>query len=275
MLATLLFLAASVNVRGHIGALAMVPGQTGAAVQIGADEHFPMQSVYKFPIGMAVLHEVDQGKLKLDQPVTIRKSELAPASLHSPIRDEHPGGDFTVPLRDVLRYAVSESDGTASDVLLRVIGGPQKVQAYLSTLGVTEIRVVNTEMEMARDDKAQYRNWATPRAAVQLLQAFYEGRGLSQGSRQLLLELMTKTGTGPNRIRGMLPVGTPVAHKTGTSGTVGGVTAATNDIGLVTLPNGKTLAIAIFISDSPENTAAREAAIAQIAREAWDKALAQ
>lgn len=169
MILNLLFLAATLSfdsgqpdlafitgeARGRVGVAAVLDGRM---VELRAGEAFPMQSVYKFPIAMAVLHEADTGALRLDQAVTVRKSELVPASLHSPIRDQNPQGDFALPLRDLLRYAVSESDGTASDVLLRVVGGPAKVQKYLGSLGIKEIRVVNTEAEMARDDQAQYGN---------------------------------------------------------------------------------------------------------------------
>jgi beta-lactamase class A len=154
-------------------------------------------------------------------------------------------------------------------------GGTATVQSYLDMIGVKEVRIATTEMEMARDDKAQYRNWATPRGMMSLLQALQTGRGLSPASRQYLLECMTHTETGPNRIRGMLPAGTPVAHKTGTSGTANGFTAATNDVGLVTLPNGKTLAVVVFVSDSPAGAGVRERVIAKVARAAWDWSLSE
>jgi beta-lactamase class A len=255
---------------GHVGAMAVVLGESRASLQLRSAEHFPMQSVYKFPIGMVVLHAVDQGSLKLDQTVLVRKSELVPASLHSPLRDKYPAGECEVTVRELLRYMVSESDGTASDVLLRVVGGPARVQSYLVTIGVTEVRIATTEREMAQDDKAQYRNWATPRGIMLLLRALQTGHELSPASRQYLLECMTQTATGPKRIRGMLPAGLPVAHKTGTSNTKQGITAATNDVGLVTLPDGRTLAVAVFVSDSPADEAVREGVIAKIARAAWD-----
>ena len=81
---------------------------------------------------------------------------------------------------------------------------------------------------------------------------------------------MTETGTGAHRIKGMLPADAVVAHKTGTSGTAAGVTAATNDVGIVTLPDGRHLAIAVFVSDSTADEAAREGVIAKAARAAWD-----
>jgi beta-lactamase class A len=166
---------------------------------------------------------------------------------------------------------VSDSDNTACDALLRLIGGPQVVTRYLQSLSVSDIVVANTEKELAQDKAVQYRNYATPDATVVLLRALHEGRGLSESSQALLLRLMTETSTGLKRIKGMLPNGTVVAHKTGTSSTVDGVSAATNDVGLVTLPNGHHLAIAVFVSDAKADMATREAAIARISRAAWDE----
>lgn len=149
-------------------------------------------------------------------------------------------------------------------------GGTQRVQRYLRGLGVDGVRVETTEKTMGLDEGAQYRNWATPRAMVGLLRAFEEGRGLSAGSRALLVEMMVQTPTGPKRLRGRLPAGTVVAHKTGTSGTHEGFTAATNDVGLITLPDGRHLAVAVFVSDSKARTDVREGVIADIARVAWE-----
>ena len=102
-----------------------------------------MQSVYKLPIGMAVLYQVDQGTLKLDQKVTVRPSEFVGIGQASPLRDRNPRG-FELSLGEILRYAVSESDGTASDVLLRVAGGAGAVQKYLQELGIDGIMVADT-----------------------------------------------------------------------------------------------------------------------------------
>jgi beta-lactamase class A len=244
---------------GHVGAAVRLI-ETGERMSFHGAEHFPMQSVYKLPISMAVIH----AKLPLDQQVRVAKSELVGPGLHSPIRDAHPAGDFDMPIRELIRYAVAESDGTASDVLMRLAGGPASVTAYFRSLGVQDIMVANTEMEMSRDVEVQYRNWSTPEAAVQLLAK------LSSQSDTLLLKFMTESTPGPKRIKGLLPAGTVVAHKTGTSGTDAGLTYATNDIGIVTLPDGRHLAIAVFVSDSHADTETREAVIAKIARAAWD-----
>lgn len=255
--------------QGRVGVTATVL-ETGETVTLNGDQQFPMQSVYKFPIGMAALAQVDQGKLSLDQRVRVEASDFVSDPQHSPIRDEYPQG-VELSLAELLEYTIVESDGTACDVLLELVGGPEVVTQYLRNLGVNDIIVANTEKEIGQDEAVQYRNYATPDAAVALLHALHEGQGLSESNQALLLRLMTETPTGPQRIKGLLPDGTVVAHKTGTSGTVDGVTAATNDVGIVTLPNGQHLAIAVFVSDSPANDTIREEVIAKVARAAWDE----
>jgi beta-lactamase class A len=188
---------------GHIGAAAMVI-ESGERAAVRGRDRFPMQSVYKLPIAMAVLRDVDRGKLALDRSVRIAASEMVPPGLHSPIRDRYPGG-AAMPLADVLRYAVTESDGTASDVLLRLAGGPARVTAYLEELGVHGVRVMTTDLAMSRGESVQYRNWAQPDEMLALLGLFWEGRGLSAASRARLLEWMTVTTTGLKRLRGQLP----------------------------------------------------------------------
>ena len=246
--------------------------ETGETVVLNGDGRFPMQSVYKAPIGMAVLHEVDAGRLSLDARILVETADFVPPGMHSPLRDAHPRGGVEVPLRELLRLSVEESDGTASDVLLRLAGGKAKAQAYLSGLGVEGIRIETTEGEMGRDYQAQYRSWATPSAVVEWLTALHQGKGLSPASRGLLLGWMRTTKTFPTRLKGRLPAGTEVAHKTGSSGSRQGISAATNDIGIITLPDGRHLAVAVFLRDSKANDAERDAAIAKVARAAWEKA---
>jgi beta-lactamase class A len=228
-----------------------------------------MQSVYTVPIAMAVLRAVDADKLRLDKVVHVRKQDMVP-NVGSPMRDRTPNGtDATV--RELLRGMVVESDGTASDMLLTLVP-PAEVTGMLRKFGVDSMRVMTTERAMAARTMTQYQNWCTPRAAVQLLRLLQLGYPISALSRALLISWMTETTTGRRRIRGELPPGTVVADKTGTDGTHGGLTRATNDIGVVTLPNGRHLAIAVFLRDSRGTAAEREGAIAKIARAAWDAA---
>jgi len=244
--------------------------ETGEIVSLNPDHQFPMQSVYKLPIGMAVMNQVDAGKLKLDQKVAVVKSDFVRIGQNSPIRDKYPKGT-ELAISELLRYSISESDGTASDVLMKLAGGAEAVQAYLNDLGIKEMIVVNSEKEIGKDWDTQYRNWASPEAAVAVLRALHERRGLSESSQALLLRFMIESTPGPKRLRGLLPVGTVVAHKTGTSGTQKGITPATNDIGIVTLPNGRHFAIAVFVSDSSADEATRESVIAKIAKAIWEK----
>jgi len=259
------------SAQGRVGASAELLETGKSLVSFHASEHFPMQSVYKLPIAMVVLRQVDRGTLRLDAEIRVDKSEYVPKSSHSPLRDAHPNGT-TATLRELLRLTVSESDGSASDVLLRLLGGSQTVMVFLRDIGIHDIQVQDTEKIMAEDNTVQYRNWATPEGAVTVLRDLLESSALSPGSRDLLLRFMTETTTFPTRIKGFLPTSAVVAHKTGSSGTRNGLTAATNDIGIVTLPDGRHIAIAVFVSDSKADDATRDRVIAKIARRAWDAA---
>lgn len=255
--------------KGRVGMAAMVLETGETVASLNSQDHFPMQSVYKLPISMAVMKLVDAGRIKLEQKVAVTKSDFVRIGQHSPIRDQNPkGAELTV--RELIRFAISESDGTASDVLMRVAGGPDAFKSYLSGLNIQEIVVANSEKEIGRDWDTQYRNWATPDGAVALLRALHEQRGLSESSQALLVKYMIDSTPGAKRLKGLLPAGTVVAHKTGTSGAQQGLTAATNDIGIITLPGGKHLAIAVFVSDSAADEATREGVIAKIAKAVWD-----
>lgn len=255
--------------KGRVGVAAVIL-ETGELASLNPHDHFPMQSVYKLPIGMAVMKQVDAGKIKLEQKVRVTKDDFIGRASHSPIRDKYPNGtELTV--NELMGWMLRESDGTASDVLMKLAGGPAAIQAYLTEVKISDMIILDTEKAFAQDHSLQFRNWATPEAAVALLRALHERRGLSESSQTLLLKLMTESRPGAKRLKGLLPAGTVVAHKTGTSGTEDGVTAATNDIGIITLPNGRHLAIAVFVADSRADEATREGVIAKIAKAVWDK----
>jgi len=253
--------------KGRVGVAAEVL-ETGESVSLNPHGQFPMQSVYKLPIGMAVLAQVDNGKLKLEQKVRVEKSDFVRLGQASPVRDRYPNG-VELTLSELLRFTVSESDGTTSDVVLDLVG-IEAVTKYLNELGINEIVVANSEKEIGRDRETQYRNWASPHGAVQLLRSLHERRGLSEQSQQLLLKYMTETPTSAKRLKGLLPKTVVVAHKTGTGGSNDGVAPATNDIGLITLPDGRHLAIAVFVSDARADLETREGTIARIAKAIYD-----
>ncbi len=232
-----------------------------------------MQSVYKLPIALTVLHQVEQGRLRLAQPVRFQAGDVISPRQHSPLRDAHPQGGVDVPLQELLRLAVEQSDGVASDILLRTIGGPRVADDYIRGLGIDGIHILDTEKSMGRDVTVQYRNSAEPRALVALLRLIADHSPLSPENTQKLLDWMSNSPTGEHRIPGSLPQGTTIAHKTGTSGEDRGITHATNDVGLITMPCGTQLAVAVLIEDSPESEDAREGVIAEITRAIWAQAV--
>ena len=253
--------------KGKVG-VAALHLTTGEYFSLNGDQHFPMQSVYKLPISMAVLKQFETGRLDLSQKVAVTKEDFVRQGMASVIRDKFPEGR-EISVRDLIWYAMVESDGTASDVLLRVVGGPERVQSYLAGYGITDMRVVNSEKEIGRDWETQYENWSTPEAAVSLLKILNDEGNLAPPYRQMLLDDMAASKPGAARIRGLLE-NARVEHKTGTGGTQNGITSATNDIGIVHLPSGRKFAIAVFVSDSPGDLKTREATIAKITKVMWN-----
>jgi beta-lactamase class A len=154
-----------------------------------------------------------------------------------------------------------------------VIGGPSVVNSYMSSIGVTGFHLEDGEDVLARDLTAQYRNWFEPAGAVELLSRIRGNSPLTGGHTDMLLQWMKDSSSGPGRIKGNLPSTAIVMHKTGSSGTHDGLTAATNDIGLIALPDGRRLAIAIFVTDSTADDNTRDAVIARIAKAAYDASL--
>ncbi len=260
--------------RADVG-VAIINFDNGELLIVGGDKHYPMQSVYKFHLALAVLHKVDEGGFSLDQKIRIAKQDLLPDTW-SPLREKYPDGNVELPLSDILAYTVSQSDNNGCDILFTLAGGTEKVEEFIHGLGVHDVSIKTTEEEMHKAWEVQFTNWTTPGAAVQLLELFYRRELLSSSSFELLWKIMVETSTGPKRIKGNLPAGTIVAHKTGTSGRdESGVAAAVNDIGIVTLPDGRHFALAVFVSNSKENNETNEGIIAGIAKMSWDYLVAR
>ncbi|HJW95170.1 MAG TPA: class A beta-lactamase [Thermoanaerobaculia bacterium] len=220
---------------------------TGRTMSMNAEQRFPMGSVFKFPLAIEVLHRVDEKKLDLEHVYTIEVSDFSPG--WSPIRDNAHGQPVVLPLREVIRYDLAESDNTAADYLLKLIGGPQNVHTPPG------IRIDRSEKQMAADlhqpgGRERYaidpRDTSTPKAMAELLRMFYEKReGLSPASHDFAMKAMLETKTGPKRIISVLPKGATLAHKTGT------MPGTFNDVGIITSPDGKHhIALAIFVKES-------------------------
>jgi len=268
--------------RQHIHAIAReARGKVSAACSLAGSDlncdlnpstHPPMQSVFKLPLALTVLHEVEQGTLSLDQPVRFLPQDRILPHVYSPLQEQYPGGGVDVPLRELLRLTVSVSDNVAADILLRVVGGPKGVNTYIAGLGISGFHLQDDEAVLHQEVLAQYRNWFEPAGAVQLLRRISDTSTLTSEHTALLLGWMTQD-LRTKRLEGDLPAGTRVAHKSGTSDVDDGVAHATNDIGLIPLPDGRRMAIAVFVTDSTADQATREQVIARIARVAYDASL--
>ena len=241
-------------------------------LSINGDGRFPMQSVFKFHIALAVLSEIDKGKFSLDQKIKIEQKDLLP-NLYSPLREKYPKG-ATLELAEILEYTVSQSDNVGCDVLLRLIGGPQVVENYFIKNNFKDVSIKINEEVMQANWDLQFQNWTTPKAANKVLSSFYHNNKklLSKNSHDFIWKVMKETSTGQNRLKGQLPKGTVVAHKTGTSGMnrTTGITAAVNDIGIVFLPDGRHFFISVFVTNSKENAETNEKIIADVSKAAWD-----
>ena len=268
--------------KGTVNVSCMLPGTT-----LNCDLHphnqAPMQSMYKLPLALTALHMADVGTLlptqragepmdvTLDRTVKFLPTDIIPGSF-SPLTERYPKANVDVKLREIISLAVGQSDNGAEEVLVRLVGGPLAVEHYMHSLGIAAIQVRYSERDLDRNEDLQYRDWIEPTAASQLLELLLNKPPVSPVANAFLLETMNSPFTS-GRLRAGLPPGTPLAHKSGSSGTHDGLAAATNDIGLITLPDGRRLALAVFVTDSRADEDIREAVIARIARAVYNEAI--
>ena len=268
------------DAKGTVNVSCMLPGTT-LNCDLHPHNHAPMQSMYKLPLALTALHMADAGRLlptqrlgepmdvTLDRTVQFLPTDIIPGSF-SPLTDRYPKANVDV--SEVISLAVGQSDNGAEEILVRLVGGPLAVEHYMHSLGISAIQVRYSERDLDRDEDLQYQDWIEPTAAIQLLELLLNRPPVSPVANAFLLKTMDSPFTS-GRLRAGLPPGTTLAHKSGSSGTHGGITAATNDIGLVTLPDGRRLAIAVFVTDSRADDDTREAVIAGIARVAYNEAI--
>src|SRR5437868_855083 len=222
---------------GNIG-IAALDLTSGELVSIHGDTPFPMASTVKVAIAANYLSQVEFGRRSLDDTIK------------------------GVPARKLLARMLIHSDNAATDMVLADLGGPETVQAWLDQHNVTGLRIDRTISQLLRSrrDLRDVRDSSTPVAMVQLLRRIDQGFLLRPSSRSYLLGLMASCETGKNRMRALLPWGTRVEHKTGT------LTGLADDVGFITLPDGRRLAVAIFARSGTN----RPATIAQAARTIYD-----
>ena len=234
-------------------------------VSCRGDESFQMASVFKVPVAIAVLGAIEKGSLRLDQEAEIREADRQEVG---PLYDEWKPG-MRVTVTRMIDVMLVDSDNTAADRLCALLGGPSAVEKALTARGVAGIRISLDEKGMGkamRKDLAAFergaQNGASPDAIASLLARLFRGELLSRPSTDVILDAMRRCTTGDRRLRAGLPKGTEVRDKTGT------VRSCSNDAGIVTLPDGTHLVLAVFVRGGTE-AAARNAAIASVARAAW------
>jgi beta-lactamase class A len=264
--------------------------QNGKTWRINADQAYPMMSVFKVPVAAAVLDRIEHGQNRFDQTVTVTKADLEGGV----IREQFRGTQMRFTLRQLLSYAVSKSDNTAVDALIKTIGGPAVVENYLRTHGIKDMHVDRGEAgntllfealgrgqtEPANETDAQQQqrylhgyhlfladagNRSTPDAAVLLLRKLWQQQLLSPASTRYLLDLMYAQTT-PTRLRSGLPSDIRLADKCGTSPTLSGLTAAYNDIGILSWPDGRTVIVAAFLTASNQAEDVRHAIYVDLAK---------
>jgi beta-lactamase class A len=237
--------------------------ESGNSAAIAADKALPLFSVYKLALAVAVLKEVEAGRLALDRSVTITASDVAPGV--GPNADRWKAVPATFTIKQLLEFSLMESDNTSSDKLLTLLDGPAAVTKRLRALGVTGIDLRGGTHDVL--NRPDHPNLASPKALTDLLASLHAGRLLAPAEKAVLWDFLGRSRTGLNRIRGLLPIGTPVIDKTGT----GRTGTATNDVGIITLPDNRGhLALAVLIIGSKRPLAEQERAIAEIARAAFN-----
>jgi len=274
----------------------------GAIVSVNADSLIPLMSVVKLPVAIVVLDSVDHGRWSLDSPITLLPQDMHPRGW---LGDRYPRGGGPVKLYRLVYEMLTRSDNSSADALMRLVGGPQQVTRWLEAHGIRNLRVDRTERALGNewyglapdadtlgsaeeirairsevpdavhDSAAQAmlidrRDTGSAAACVQLLERLWRGDLLSKPMTDTLKSMLGRCKTAPHRLPGMLPRGTPVAHKTGTGGMTAGVTVAINDVGVIRLPDGDDVAIAVLVGEPRGPVHRAERLIARVARTVYD-----
>jgi len=211
---------------------------TGESISVKGNVAFPMASTVKVAVAALYLAQVDHGRRSLDDTI----------------------GD--VPVRSLMNRMLINSDNRATDILMKDLGGPRALDKWLSDNDVHGLRVDRNIAQLlaAKRDLWDRRDSSTPMAMVELLRKIYRAELITPQSRNYLLGVMARCKTGKNRMKALLPYGTPVEHKTGT------LNGYASDVGFLSLPDGKRIAVAIFTRGGAD----RPRTIAESARVIYD-----
>ncbi|MET0621713.1 MAG: class A beta-lactamase [Pyrinomonadaceae bacterium] len=247
-------------------AVAVTHVETGRVASFEGERRQPLYSVFKLPLAVVVLQDVEAGKLSLDQKVRVEPEEAAPGvKANSDLWLK--ASDRTV--RELLEFSIVRSDNTSSDKMLELVGGPSVVTERMRALGLSNIEVRSNVREFLKSKEAHPNNGSAADLA-RLLARLQKGEVLRPPQLEVLLGLMGRATTGQQRLRAGVPAGTPIGDKTGTG------PSTTNDVGLVTLPENRGhLALAVLLNGSKLSVEAQEKLTAEVARAAYDAHVAR
>ncbi len=252
--------------RGRIG-VAAIDLSTGQQVSVLGDQRFPMASTSKIAIAATFMEGVEQGRWTLSSefPLMIPVRSTPFSSKVAPVKP----GQYMAAV-DLIELMITRSSNSATDALLKAVGGPQAVNDWTRRAGVREFRLDRDIATLVRDDgeidpasHIDLRDSASPKAMIDLLVGLYQGKFLSAESRRVILGAMERCRTGTRRIPALLPASASVKHKTGS------LNNTSSDIGIIEAPDGRAIAVAIYVTGQGSR-GAREARIAEIARALYE-----
>lgn len=248
------------RVDGRCG-VAVTHVETGRGAAFEGAAPLPLYSIFKLPLAVAVLKEVEEGRLQLDQKVRVEPEETVPGTEENSALWRKPSER---PLRELLEFSIARSDNTSTDKMLELVGGPEAVTRRMRALGLNHIEVRSTVKDFLKSKDA-HPNTGAPADLARLLVLLQRGEALTPPQTEVLLGIMSRTVTGDRRLRAGVPAGTTVADKTGSG------PSTTNDVGIVTLPGDRGhLALAVLLDGSKLPGKKQEDLIAEVARAAYD-----
>lgn len=252
--------------RGRIG-VAAIDLATGREISVLGDQRFPMASTSKIAIAATFLEMVEQGRFSLTSefPLLLAQRSARFSTAVAPVAP----GEY-LPASELIDLMITRSSNPATDALLAAVGGPAAVNNWARRAGFTDFTLTRDIATLVRDDgefdpavHIDQRDSATPQTMARLVAGIYQGRWLSAESRSVIISAMERCRTGSRRIPALMPEGVLVAHKTGS------LNNTSSDIGIVTTPDGRAYALAIYVTGQ-ESRGNREARIASIARAIYD-----
>jgi beta-lactamase class A len=247
---------ATLGAGGRIG-LAAIDTGSGRRLVHDPDGLYAMASTFKLPLAALALAEVDAGRLRLEEELPFASED--PLS-HSPVVEAHLRLG-RLPVERLAASIVVRSDNSAANILLRRLGGPAALTRFLRASGDAVTRLDRTELDLNSNLPGDPRDTTSPAAMAASTRRFVLGDRLAAASRARLVEWMTSSVPGPDRLRAGLPRDWRWGHKTGT-----GARGSVNDVGIAWPPGRAPIVIACYQDGGTVPTAVHAAAHAAAAR---------